>query len=95
MSTRDDRTLAQAYRVGRPRRWPPVEPRLVEWLREDEGLPSIELLRRVREGYPDGKSAVYELIWRLRPVTAGPAVRFKRVPGQFSQHDFGLSSPRR
>ena len=62
VSTSDDRTLAQAHRVGRPSTVAAVEPRVVEWLREDEGLPSIELLRRAREaGYPGGKSAVYEL----------------------------------
>ena len=67
-----------------------VEPRLVEWLREDARLPGLELVRRAREaGYPGGKSALYELIRRLRPATAGPVVRFEGVPGEFSQHDFG------
>lgn len=40
-------------------------------------------------GYAGGKSAVYELIRRLRPVEAVPLVRFEGVPGEFRQHDFG------
>jgi transposase len=90
VTTSDDRILVRAHRVGRPSTVAAVEPRLVEWLREDARLPGIELVRRAREaGYPGGKSALYELIRRLRPVTAGPVVRFEGVPGEFSQHDFG------
>lgn len=90
VTTSDDRAVVRAHRVGRPSTAAAVEPRLVEWLGEDARLPGIELLRRAREaGYPGGKSALYELIRRLRPVPAGPVVRFEGVPGEFSQHDFG------
>ncbi len=42
-------------------------------------------MRRAREaGYPGGKSALYELIRQLRPVTAGPVVHFEGVPGERS-----------
>ncbi|HSF03132.1 MAG TPA: hypothetical protein VLA62_08985, partial [Solirubrobacterales bacterium] len=90
VTTSDDQVLVRAHRVGRPSTVAAVEPRLIERLRQDAGLPGIELVRRAREaGYPGGKSALYELIRRLRPVTAGPVVRFEGVPGEFSQHDFG------
>jgi len=50
----------------------------------------VELLRRAREaGYQGGKSALYELIRRLRAPAIAPMVRFEGVPGEFSQHDFG------
>src|SRR6185503_13212463 len=45
---------------------------------------------RAREaGYQGGKSALYELIRRLRAPAIAPMVRFEGVPGEFSQHDFG------
>jgi transposase len=60
------------------------------WLGEDRRLPGVELLRRAREaGYQGGKSALYELIRRLRAPAIAPMVRFEGVPGEFSQHDFG------
>ncbi len=41
-------------------------------------------------GYQGGKSAVYELVRRIRPKqTPVPIVRFEGLPGEFSQHDFG------
>ncbi len=50
----------------------------------------MELLHRAREGgYGGGKSALYELIRRLRVPSVAPMVRFEGVPGEFSQHDFG------
>lgn len=67
--------------------WAPV---ISGWLGEERHLPSLELLRRSQEqGYTGGKSAIYELIRRLRPVEVVPLVRFEGVPGKFSQHDFG------
>ena len=52
---------------------------------------SFQLLQRLCEEhqYGGGKSAVYELVRRLRPPTVAPLVRFEGVPGEFSQHDFG------
>jgi hypothetical protein len=50
----------------------------------------MELLRRAHEvGYRRGKSALYELIRRLRPTLALPIVRFEGVRSEFSEHDFG------
>ncbi len=57
VSTRDDRTLAQAHWVGHLWTEAAVEPRLGEWLQEDEGRPRIKLPRRAGEaGYQGGKS---------------------------------------
>ena len=59
-------------------------------LLETPDLPSLEILRRVREaGYQGGKTALYHLVVSLRPKQAGPLVRFEGLPGEFSQHDFG------
>ena len=52
-----------------------------------------EVLRRLRShhGFHGGKSAVYELVKRTRPVKSGPlpVIRFEGVAGEFAQHDFG------
>ena len=37
-----------------------------------------------------GKSALYELVRELRPTRTMPIVRFEGLPGEFSQHDFGV-----
>jgi hypothetical protein len=52
---------------GRPSTLPLYAPQVAQWLREDPGLSGAEILRRVRlAGYRDGKSALYELVRRLR-----------------------------
>jgi hypothetical protein len=39
----------------------------MQWLREDPDLSGAEILRRIRlAGYRGGKSALYELVRRLR-----------------------------
>ncbi len=53
-------------------------------------MPSLEILRRVREvGFRGGKTALYALVASLRPKGIKPLVRFEGLPGEFSQHDFG------
>jgi len=53
--------------AGRPSTVAPYEPLVAQWLREDPDLPGVEILRRVRlAGYRGGKSALYELVRRLR-----------------------------
>ena len=45
----------------------PYAPEVARWLREDPDFPGVELLRRVRlAGYRGGKSALYELVRRMR-----------------------------
>jgi hypothetical protein len=58
--------------VGRPSTVAPFAPQIEVWLRETPTLSGAEVLRRAREvGYRGGKSALYELVRRLRiPVSA-------------------------
>src|SRR5205809_681628 len=96
VSSSDTAALIRARGVGRPSLAAPWAPTVERWLQEDRTVPSGEIIRRLREdhGYRGGKSAVYELIRRLRPVSVAPLVRFEGVPGEFSQHDFGMVSVR-
>jgi hypothetical protein len=53
--------------AGRPSTVAPYEPQVAQWLREDPDLSGVEILRRVRlAGYRGGKSALYELVRRVR-----------------------------
>jgi transposase len=87
----DTAALIESRKVGRPSTAAPWAGQVEAWLREDRGLPGLEIFRRLREEhqYRGGKSAVYELVRRLRPTALAPLVRFEGVPGEFSQHDFG------
>ena len=76
--------------VGRP----PIAVRFEEparlILQEDAHLPTVEIMRRLRQqGYTGGKNPVYRLVRRLRPIVTRPMVRFEGVAGEFSQDDFG------
>jgi hypothetical protein len=52
---------------GRPSTVAPYAPQVAQWLSEDPDLPGAEILRRVRlAGYRGGRSALYELVRRLR-----------------------------
>jgi hypothetical protein len=70
------RTWRQPRGVGRPSTVAPFAPQIEAWLRESPTLSGAELLRRAREvGYRGGKSALYELVRRLRiPVAASQTV---------------------
>ena len=63
-----DVTPAQRLRgVGRPSTVAPYEPLVAQWVCEDPDVSGAEILRRVRlAGYRGGKSALYELVRRLR-----------------------------
>ena len=62
--------------VGRPSMVTQYAPQLTQWLCEDPDVAGAEILRRLRlNGYRGGKSALYELVRRLRvPRTATVAV---------------------
>ena len=61
---------------GRPSTVAPYEPQVAQWLREDPDLSGVEILRRVRlAGYRGGKSALYELVKRLRVRRPGNQAR--------------------
>jgi transposase len=81
--------------IGRPSKVEPFRDFLAKTLEEEPELLSVELFRRARlEGYDGGKSALYELVRALRPVSQRPLVRFEGLPGEFTQHDFGQVSVR-
>ena len=76
--------------LGRPPLALPFEEKVQQILREREDLPTVEILRRLREqGYSGGKDPVYRLVRRLRPKHTSPMVRFEGLAGEFSQNDFG------
>jgi hypothetical protein len=53
--------------AGRPSIVARFSPSIVEWLREQPKLSTAEILRRIQlTGYRGGKSALYELVRRLR-----------------------------
>lgn len=76
--------------VGRPSKTAPFREKVTEMLEEQEDIMSLEILRRLRlAGYTGEKTAVYDLVAKLRPRNAEYQVRFEGLPGEFSQHDFG------
>jgi hypothetical protein len=57
----------QTRGVGRPSTVAQYAPQITQWLRDDSAMSGAEVLRRVRlAGYRGGKSALYELVRRLR-----------------------------
>jgi transposase len=96
VSDGDTAALRRARGVGRPSLAAVWTETIAAWLGEERDLPSGEIVRRLREehDYRGGKSALYELVRRLRPIPIAPLVRFEGVPGEFSQHDFGVVSVR-
>jgi transposase len=76
--------------IGRPSLVAEFRNQVIEILKEEPDLASLEILRRVREaGYRGGKTALYALATSVRPKPAKPLIRFEGLPGEFSQHDFG------
>jgi hypothetical protein len=66
-SSSSEVTAPQPRGAGRPSTVAPYTPQVAQWLREDPDLSGAEILRRVRlAGYRGGKSALYELVRRLR-----------------------------
>jgi hypothetical protein len=58
-------------RVGRPSTVAKYAPVVVAWLREAPEMSGAEVLRRIRlAGYAGGKSAIYELVRRLRSTVS-------------------------
>ena len=76
--------------VGRPPIALTFEEEVRRILATDGELPTVEVLRRLRErGYSGGKNPVYQLVRRLRATVTSPLVRFEGVAGEFRQCDFG------
>lgn len=78
-------------RMGRPSALAAHAGRVKDWLEAEPELSTIAIVERLRlERYRGGKSAVYELVRKLRPAKSRDGVvRFEAVPGEFCQHDFG------
>ena len=76
---------------GRPSQVALYEDKVRALLEEEPELPSAEVVRRMRLcHYGGGRSAMYELIKRVRPERPKePVVRFEGLPGEFAQFDFG------
>ena len=87
----DEHDARASARTGRPSKVARHTEQVTAWLTAEPGLASGAVLERLRdEGYEGGKSAVYELVRKLRPPKAPDGVaRFEAVPGEFCQHDFG------
>ncbi len=86
----DDAAEREKRRIGRPSIVEDFRKPVVKILEEKSDLPSLEILRRVREaGYQGGKTALYALVAAVRPKQIKPLIRFEGLPGEFSQHDFG------
>jgi transposase len=86
----DDAAERAQRQIGRPSTVASFRKLVVEIVAQAPELPSLEILRRVREsGYRGGKTALYALVASLRPKLAKPLVRFEGLAGEFSQHDFG------
>ena len=76
--------------VGRPPIAHLFEASVRAILAERWDLPTVEILRRLREqGYAGGKDPVYRLVRHLRPMPVSPMVRFEGLAGEFCQNDFG------
>ncbi len=85
-----DKRLRVVRGAGRPSEVARFRSHVLEILKEEPDLLSVEVLRRLREvGYAGGKSAAYDFIAMLRAPKAPPLVRFEGLAGEFSQHDFG------
>jgi hypothetical protein len=66
-SSSSEVTAPRPRGAGRPSTVAPYTPQVAQWLREDPDVSGAEILRRVRlAGYRGGKSALYELVRRLR-----------------------------
>lgn len=87
----DEGVAVRSRGVGRPGKAREHQDLVVAGLGEDPQMRSAELLRRARlAGYRGGKSALYELIRQHRPSKEALVTRFEGLPGEFSQHDFGV-----
>jgi transposase len=86
----DDAAEREKRRIGRPSIVENFRKPVLKILEEKPDLPSLEIVRRVREaGYQGGKTALYALVASVRPKEIKPLIRFDGLPGEFSQHDFG------
>src|ERR1700751_861980 len=73
----DDAVEREKRRIGRPSIVEDFRKLVVKILQEKSELPTLEILRRVREaGYQGGKTALYALVASIRPKETKPLIRF-------------------
>jgi transposase len=73
----DDAAEREKRRIGRPSIVEHFREIIVKILEEKSDLPSLEILRRVRQaGYQGGKTALYALVASVRPKETKPLIRF-------------------
>src|SRR5207302_4214707 len=88
----DEASERAKRQIGRPSRVANFRKQVVGILQETSDLPSLEILRRVREtGYQGGKTALYALVASLRPKSAMQLVRFEGLPGEIQSARFWAS----
>jgi transposase len=82
---------ARSRVLGRPSKAATFHGEIEAMLEGEPELPTVEVLHRLRgRGYDGGKSAVYDLVAKIRvKPPPPPLVRFEGLAGEFSQHDFG------
>lgn len=86
----DDARERDERGVGRPGKTAAFEAFVRETLDSEQGLRTLEVLRRAKlRGYEGRKSVFYELGRRLRPTDGRVLVRFEGHLWEFCQHDFG------
>jgi transposase len=86
----DDKAERSKRHIGRPSKTDPFRKFVLDTLKGEPDLLSVELLRRARElGFDGGKSAFFEMVASVRPRDIQYTMRFEGLPGEFSQHDFG------
>ena len=79
----DNAAEREKRRIGRPSIVEDFRKIIVKILEEKSDLPSLEILRRVREaGYHGGKTALYALVASVRPKEIKPLIRFEGLPGE-------------
>jgi len=89
----DDAAERGKRRIGRPSRVENFRKLVVEILQDRADLPSVEVLRRVRQaGYAGGKSTLYGLVASLRPKEVKPLVRFEGLPNRKRYHQIRFRS---
>jgi len=86
----DDAAKTPERRVGRPSKTAGLSEFIKAQLDAEPSLMTLEILRRCKQqGYQGQKSAIYQLVAKLRSKDVDLQMRFEGLPGEFSQHDFG------
>ena len=75
--------------VGRPSPVADLAPSIAAWLAREPGLSGVELFRRARGlGYRGGKTALYDLVRRLRATDVGSPSGPSAAPGVYAALEF-------